>query len=28
MCPEFGGTPPPLSDRNGDSGELTEQDVG
>jgi putative RecB family exonuclease len=27
VCPEFGGTPPPLPDRAGDSGELTEADV-
>src|SRR3954451_18038918 len=27
VCPEFGGTPPPLPDRTGDSGELTEADV-
>jgi putative RecB family exonuclease len=27
VCPEFGGTPPPLPDRRGDSGELTEADV-
>jgi putative RecB family exonuclease len=27
LCPEFGGTPPPLPDRTGDSGELTEADV-
>ena len=27
LCPEFGGTPPPLPDRTGDSGELTPVDV-
>jgi len=27
LCPEFGGTPPPLPDRTGDSGELTPADV-
>jgi putative RecB family exonuclease len=27
VCPEFGGTPPPLPDRAGDSGELTGEDV-
>jgi putative RecB family exonuclease len=27
LCPEFGGTPPPLPERTGDSGELTEEDV-
>ena len=27
LCPEFGGTPPPLPDRTGDPGELTEADV-
>jgi putative RecB family exonuclease len=27
LCPEFGGTPPPLPARAGDSGELTEADV-
>jgi putative RecB family exonuclease len=27
LCPEFGGTPPPLPDRPGDSGELTPADV-
>jgi putative RecB family exonuclease len=27
ICPEFGGTPPPLPDRAGDSGELAEEDV-
>jgi putative RecB family exonuclease len=27
LCPEFGGTPPPLPDRAGDSGELTGDDV-
>jgi putative RecB family exonuclease len=27
ICPEFGGTPPPLPDRTGDSGELTPDDV-
>jgi len=27
LCPEFGGTPPPLPDRSGDPGELTEADV-
>ena len=27
LCPEFGGTPPPLPDRTGDSGELTTADV-
>jgi putative RecB family exonuclease len=27
LCPEFGGTPPPLPTRAGDSGELTEEDV-
>jgi putative RecB family exonuclease len=27
LCPEFGGTPPPLPDRTGDSGELTDSDV-
>jgi putative RecB family exonuclease len=27
VCPEFGGTPPPLPERAGDSGELTEADV-
>ena len=27
LCPEFGGTPPPLRDRTGDSGELTPADV-
>jgi putative RecB family exonuclease len=27
VCPEFGGTPPPLPDRAGDSGELTDADV-
>ena len=27
LCPEFGGTPPPLPDRAGDSGELTDADV-
>jgi len=27
LCPEFGGTPPPLPARSGDPGELTEADV-
>jgi putative RecB family exonuclease len=27
LCPEFGGTPPPLPDRTGGSGELTPSDV-
>jgi putative RecB family exonuclease len=27
LCPEFGGTPPPLPDRTGGSGELTPADV-
>jgi putative RecB family exonuclease len=27
LCPEFGGTPPPLPARLGDPGELTEEDV-
>jgi putative RecB family exonuclease len=27
VCPEFGGTPPPLPERAGDSGQLTEADV-
>jgi putative RecB family exonuclease len=27
LCPEFGGTPPPLPERAGDSGELTDDDV-
>jgi putative RecB family exonuclease len=27
LCPEFGGTPPPLPDRVGDSGELTAEDL-
>ncbi len=27
VCPEFGGTPPPLPDRTGDPGELTPADV-
>jgi putative RecB family exonuclease len=27
LCPEFGGTPPPLPDRTGDPGELTVEDV-
>jgi putative RecB family exonuclease len=27
LCPEFGGTPPPLPDRSGDSGELTAEDM-
>jgi len=27
VCPEFGGTPPPLPDRTGGSGELTPADV-
>jgi putative RecB family exonuclease len=27
LCPEFGGTPPPLPDRTGDPGELTDADV-
>jgi putative RecB family exonuclease len=27
LCPEFGGTPPPLPSRAGDPGELTEDDV-
>jgi putative RecB family exonuclease len=27
VCPEFGGTPPPLPDRTGGSGELTPDDV-
>jgi putative RecB family exonuclease len=27
LCPEFGGTPPPLPDRSGDSGELTAEDL-
>jgi putative RecB family exonuclease len=27
VCPEFGGTPPPLPDRAGDSGELTAEDL-
>jgi putative RecB family exonuclease len=27
LCPEFGGTPPPLPDRTGDPGELTDDDV-
>jgi len=27
LCPEFGGTPPPLPDRAGDSGELTAEDL-
>jgi putative RecB family exonuclease len=27
LCPEFGGTPPPLPDRAGDPGELTADDV-
>jgi putative RecB family exonuclease len=27
LCPEFGGTPPPLPDRTGGSGELTVADV-
>ncbi len=27
LCPEFGGTPPPLPTRAGDPGELTEDDV-
>ena len=27
LCPEFGGTPPPLPDRAGDSGELTAADL-
>jgi putative RecB family exonuclease len=28
LCPEFGGTPPPLPDRTGGSGELTPADIG
>src|SRR4029079_5544723 len=27
LCPEFGGTSPPLPERTGDPGELTEEDV-
>jgi putative RecB family exonuclease len=27
LCPEFGGTPPPLPDRVGGSGELTAEDL-
>jgi putative RecB family exonuclease len=27
LCPAFGGTPPPLPERRGDSGELTDADV-
>jgi putative RecB family exonuclease len=27
LCPEFGGTPPPLPERTGDPGELTDEDV-
>jgi putative RecB family exonuclease len=27
LCPEFGGTPPPLPDRTSDPGELTDADV-
>jgi putative RecB family exonuclease len=27
LCPEFGGTPPPLPDRTSDPGELTAEDV-